>query len=67
MDVRASTPSASDLAVIVDGWNFTGEDAEKTIETACLGNGAETLSGFPGMPVRNVMCEKTVLKFKKKR
>jgi hypothetical protein len=68
MDIRASAPSASDLAVIVDGWNFTGEDAEKTIETACLGfGGAETFSGFPGMPVGNAMCEKTVLKFKKKR
>lgn len=51
MDIRASAPSASDLAVIIDGWNFTGEDAEKTIETACLGfSGAETFSGFPGMP-----------------
>jgi hypothetical protein len=66
-DIRAGAPSASDLAVIIDGWNFTGDDAEKTIETACLGfSGAETFSGFPGMPVGNVMCEKTVLKFKKR-
>jgi hypothetical protein len=68
MDIRASAPSASDLAIIVDGWNFTGDDAERTIETACLGfSGTETFSGFPGMPVGNVMCEKTVLKFRKKR
>jgi hypothetical protein len=67
MDVRASAPRASDLAVIVEGWNFTGEDAEKTIETPCLGfGGTEMFSGFPGMPVGNVMCEKTVLRFKKK-
>ena len=66
-DIRASAPSASDLAVIVDDWNFTGDDAEKTIETPCLGfGGSDTFSGFPGMPVGNVMCEKTVLRFKKK-
>jgi hypothetical protein len=28
--------------------------------------GTEMFSGFAGMPVGNVMCEKTVLKFKKK-
>jgi hypothetical protein len=67
MDIRASAPSASDLAIIVDGWTFTGDDAERTIETACLGfSGTETFSGFPGMPVGNVMCEKTVLSFKKR-
>lgn len=67
MDIRASAPSASDLAIIVDGWNFTGDDAEKTIETPCLGfGGSEMFSGLTGMPVGNVMCEKTVLKFKKR-
>jgi len=67
MGIRASAPTASDLAIIVDGWNFTGDDAEKTIETPCLGfGGSEMFSGLTGMPVGNVMCEKTILRFKKK-
>jgi len=68
VDTRASAPSASDLAVIVDSWTFAGDDAEKTIETACAGfSGLGELSGFAGLPVGNVMCEKTVLKLKRKR
>src|SRR5687768_16778771 len=36
-DIRGSAPVASDLAVIVDDWTFQGDDAQKTIETACAG------------------------------
>lgn len=68
-DIRDSAPSASDLAVIIDAWAFSGDDAEKTIETACAGfAGLEGFPGFSGLPaVGNVMCEKTVLKLKRKR
>jgi hypothetical protein len=69
-NVRDSAPSASDLAVIIDSWTFSGDDdAEKTIQTACAGfGGLEGLPGFAGLPpAGDVMCEKTVLKFKRKR
>jgi hypothetical protein len=67
-EVRESVPTASDLAVIVDSWTFSGDDAERTIETACAGfSGLEELSGFAGLPTGNVMCEKTVLRLKRKR
>jgi hypothetical protein len=69
-DVRDSAPSASDLAVVIDSWTFSSDDeAEKTIQTACLGfGGVEGLPGFAGLaPAGDVMCEKTVLKFKRKR
>lgn len=67
MDVRASAPSAADLAVIIDSWTFTGDDAEKIIETGCAGfSGLEGLPGFSGLPTGNAMCEKTVLKLKRK-
>jgi hypothetical protein len=65
--IRDSAPSVSGLAVIIDSWTFSGEDAEKTIETACAGfSGLEGLPGFSGLPTGNVMCEKTVLKLKRK-
>jgi hypothetical protein len=68
-NIRDSVPRASDLAVIIDSWTFTGDDdAEKTIETECVGFGGG-LAGLPdlaGLPVGNVMCEKTVLKLKRK-
>ena len=38
-DIRDSAPVASDLAVIIDDWTFQGDDAQKTIETACAGFG----------------------------
>jgi hypothetical protein len=67
-DIRDSAPVASDLAVIIDDWTFQGDDAQKTIETACAGfSGLQGLPGFEGLPVGNVMCEKTVLKLKRKR
>ena len=67
-DIRDSAPVASDLAVIIDDWTFQGDDAQKTIETACAGfGGLQGLPGFEGLPVANVMCEKTVLKMKRKR
>ena len=67
-DIRGSAPVASDLAVIIDDWTFEGDDAQKTIETACAGfGGLQGLPGFEGLPVGNVMCEKTVLKLKRKR
>jgi hypothetical protein len=66
--IRESAPSASDLAVIIDSWTFEGDDAEKTIETACAGfSGLEGVPGLEGLPVGNVMCEKTVLRLKRKR
>ena len=67
-DIRDSAPVASDLAVIIDSWTFSGDDAAKTIETACVGfGGLEGLPGLAGLPVGNVMCEKTVLRMKRKR
>lgn len=67
-DIRDSAPVASDLAVIIDGWTFEGDDAQKTIESACLGfGGLQGLPGLEGLPVGNVMCEKTVLKMRRKR
>jgi hypothetical protein len=67
-DIRDSAPVASGLAVIIDDWTFEGEDAQKTIETACAGfGGLQGLPGFEGLPVANVMCEKTVLRMKRKR
>lgn len=64
---RESVPSASDLAVIVDSWTFSGDDAERTFEAACVGFAdVAGLGGFAGLPVGNVMCEKTVLKLKRK-
>ena len=67
-DIRDSAPIASDLAVIIDSWTFSGDDAEKTIETACAGfSGLQGLPGLAGLPVGNVMCEKTVLRMKRKR
>jgi hypothetical protein len=67
MDVRVSTPTASDLAVIIDSWTFTGDDAEKTIETPCAGfTSLQGLPGLSGLPTSNPMCEKTVLKLKRK-
>jgi hypothetical protein len=68
-NVRDSAPAASDLAVIIDAWTFAGDDAEKTIETACAGfGGLEGLPGLAGLPpAGSVMCEKTVLKLKRKR
>ena len=69
-DVRDSAPSASDFAVVIDSWTFSSDDeAEKTIQTACVGfGGVEGLPGFAGLaPAGDVMCEKTVLKFKRKR
>jgi hypothetical protein len=66
-DVRASAPSASDLAVIIDSWTFTGEDAEKTVETPCAGfGGLAGLPGFSALPAASMMCEKTILKLKRK-
>jgi hypothetical protein len=68
-DVRDSAPAASDFAVVIDSWTFSSDDeAEKTIQTACLGfGGMEGLPGFAGLaPAGDVMCEKTVLKFKRK-
>jgi hypothetical protein len=66
-EIRESAPTVSDLAVIIDSWTFSGDDAEKTIETACAGfSGLQEVSGFAGLPVGNVMCEKTVLKLKRK-
>ena len=54
--------------MIIDDWTFQGDDAQKTIETACAGfSGLQGLPGFEGLPVGNVMCEKTVLKLKRKR
>jgi hypothetical protein len=67
-DIRDSAPIASELAVIIDSWTFSGDDAEKTIETACAGfSGLQGLPGLAGLPVGNVMCEKTVLRMKRKR
>ncbi len=67
-DIRGSAPVASDLAVVIDSWTFSGDDAEKTIQTACAGfSGLQGLPGLAGLPVGNVMCEKTVLRMKRKR
>ena len=50
-DIRDSAPVASDLAVIIDSWTFSGDDAEKTIETACAGfSGLQGLPGLAGLP-----------------
>ncbi len=49
-DIRDSAPIASDLAVIIDSWTFSGDDAEKTIETACAG-----FSGLEGCSAHGTM------------
>ena len=54
--------------MIIASWTFSGDDAEMTIETACAGfSGLQGLPGLAGLPVGNVMCEKTVLRMKRKR
>lgn len=71
LEVRPGAPSVSGLAVLIDSWTFSdaGDNAEKTIESACAGfGGVEGLGGFAGLPLAgNVMCEKTVLRLKRKR
>ena len=53
--------------MIIDSWTFSGDDAAKTIETECAGfGGLQGLPGFEGLPVGSVMCEKTVLRLKRK-
>jgi hypothetical protein len=65
-EIRDSAPTASDLAILIDSWTFSSEDeAEKTIQTECLGFGGMELPGFGVVPGGGVMCEKTVLKFKR--
>jgi hypothetical protein len=67
VDIRDSAPSASDLAIVIDSWTFSSEDeAEKTIQTECVGFGGMNLPGFGAVPGGGLMCEKTVLKFKRK-
>ncbi|HKS53834.1 MAG TPA: hypothetical protein VJS12_01045 [Steroidobacteraceae bacterium] len=67
-ELRDSAPTASDLAIVIESWTFSSEDeAEKTIQTECLGFGGMDLPGFGVVPGGGVMCEKTVLKFKRKR
>jgi hypothetical protein len=68
-EIRDSAPTASDLAIVIDSWTFSSEDeAEKTIQTECIGFGGMDLPGFGGlMPAGGLMCEKTVLKFKRRR
>lgn len=71
LEARPGAPSVSGLAVFIESWTFSAseDDAEKTIETACAGfGGVEGLGGFAGLPLMgNVMCEKTVLRLKRKR
>jgi hypothetical protein len=66
-DIRESAPSASELSIVIDGWTFTGDNAERTIQTPCAGLvDLQGLPGFSSLPTGNMMCEKTVLKLKRK-